>query len=110
MTFLYLCSDQMGTGEPDLGRKLMSLFLEKLAQSDVKVDLIGCTNSGVYLTTEGSNVAESLRKLEKKGATIATCGTCLDHMNRRGKLLIGQVGTMDMTIQVMATADKIIRP
>ena len=110
MTFLYLCSDQMGAGEPELGRKLMSLFLEKLASSDMKVDLIGCSNSGVYLTTEGSGAIDSLRKLEKKGARIATCGTCLDHMNRRDKLLIGQVGTMDMTIQAMATADRIIRP
>jgi len=110
MTFLYLCSDQMGIGEQELGRKLMSLFLEKLAASDVKVDLIGCSNSGVYLTTEGSSVIETLRKLEKKGARIATCGTCLDHMHRRDKLLIGQIGTMDMTIQVLATADRIIRP
>jgi hypothetical protein len=51
-----------------------------------------------------------LRALEKKGARIATCGTCLDHLQRRDKLLIGLVGTMDMTIQVMATADRIIRP
>jgi len=110
MTFLYLSSDQMGAGEPELGRKLLALFLEKLAQSDVKVDLIGCTNSGIYLTTEGSPVIETMKKLEKKGAKIATCGTCLDHLHRRDKLLIGQVGNMEMVVQVMATADRIIRP
>lgn len=110
MTFLYLNSDQMGVGEPELGRKLLAIFLDKLAQFDVELDMIGCTNSGVFLTTEGSRVIESLKTLERKGAKIATCGTCLDHFNRRDKLLIGQVGTMDQTVQVMATADRIIRP
>jgi selenium metabolism protein YedF len=110
MTFLYLSSDQMGTGEPELGRTLLTLFLEKLAQSDVTVDLIGCTNSGIYLTTEGSPVIETMKKLQKKGTQIATCGTCLNHLHRRDKLLIGQVGNMEMMVQVMATADRIIRP
>lgn len=110
MTLLYLNSDRMGSGEPALGRKLLAIFLQKLAQSDVAIDLVGCVNSGVYLTTEGSPVIESLRALEKKGSRIATCGTCLDHLGLRDKLLIGQVGTMDQTIQVMATADRIIRP
>ena len=110
MTLLYLCSDQFGMGDPDLGRKLLEMYLEKLARSDVKIDLVGCSNSGIFLTTEGSRVIESLRILEKKGARIATCGTCLDHYNLRDKLLIGEVGTMDMTVQALATADRIIRP
>lgn len=110
MTLLYLNSDQMGMGEPALGRKLLSLFLEKLALSDVRVDLVGCVNSGVLLTTEGSPVIDSLRRFEAKGARIATCGTCLDHLGLREKLLVGEVGTMDMTVQAMATADRVIRP
>lgn len=110
MTLLYLNSDHMGTGEPALGKKLLSLFLEKLALSDVRVDLVGCVNSGVLLTTEGSSVIDSLRRLEAKGARIATCGTCLDHLGLREKLLVGEVGTMDMTVRAMATADRVIRP
>ncbi|MBU0693023.1 sulfurtransferase-like selenium metabolism protein YedF [bacterium] len=110
MTFLYLASDKMGEGDPELGRKLMKSFLSELAKSDQRVDVIGCANSGILLTTEGSEVIESLKKLEERGVRIATCGTCLDHMKRRDKLLIGEVGTMDMTVQIMTTADKIIRP
>ncbi len=110
MTFLYLSSNTMGTGDPELGKKLLKVFLEKLAESDEKIDLIGCVNSGIYLTTEGSDVVDILRKFEAKGAKIATCGTCLEHLKLKDKLLIGQVGTMDQTIQVMTKADKIIRP
>jgi hypothetical protein len=84
--------------------------LEKLSESDEKIDLIGCVNSGIQLTTEGSDVIEILKKFEEKGARIATCGTCLDYHGKRDKLLLGQIGTMDRTIEVMTTADKIIRP
>lgn len=110
MTFLYLNSDAMGTGDPELGRKLLRLFLEKLAASDARVDLVGCVNAGVYLTTEGSPVLESLRSLEARGARIATCGTCLDHLGIRDRLRIGEVGDMAGTVQVMTTAERVIRP
>lgn len=109
MTFLYLNSDQMGRGNEELGRKLLGIFLEKLADSDVTVDVIGCVNNGIHLTTKGSPVIDSLRKLQEKGTRIATCGTCLDFHQKRNELIIGEVGTMDQTVQIMATADRIIR-
>ncbi len=110
MTFLYLNSDQMGHGDAELGRKLLQSFLQELAKSDVKVDIIGCVNSGIHLTTRSGKALESLKALEKKGAQIATCGTCLDYHNKNDELLIGSIGTMEQTVQVMARADKIIRP
>jgi selenium metabolism protein YedF len=110
MTLLYLSSDQMGQGDSTLGRKLLAVYLEKLAASDVQIDLIGCLNDGVRLTTEGSPVLDSLKALEARGARIASCGTCLDHLGIRDKLAIGEVGNMDMTVEVLATADRVIRP
>lgn len=66
MTFLYLNSDKMGEGDPQLGRNLLAVFLQKLAESNTKIDVVGCVNSGIYLTTEGSKVIDSLQKLEAK--------------------------------------------
>ena len=110
MTLLYLCSDQMGSGDPDLGRLLMKNFLAQLAASDTPVDMIGCVNSGVNLTTGGSEVLDSLQTLADRGARIATCGTCLDHLGLTDQLTIGAVGTMEQSVQAMAMADKIIQP
>jgi selenium metabolism protein YedF len=110
MTVLYLNSNMMGAGEPELGKKLLVLFLKKMAESDHHIDLVGCVNSGIFLTTEENEALDSLKKLAAKGARIATCGTCLDHYQRREKLLIGQVGSMDQTVEIFATADRIIRP
>lgn len=110
MTFLYLNSDKMGEGDTKLGRKLLVVFLKKLAESNTHIDVVGCVNSGIYLTTEGSKVIDSLQKLEVKGTKIATCGTCLEYFGLKDKLLIGEIGTMDGTVEIMSIADRIIRP
>ncbi len=110
MTFLYLSSDSMGSGNLELGQKLMASFLKNLASSNVQIDVIGCVNSAVSLTTQKGEALDSLKKLEEKGARVASCGTCLDFFGKRENLLIGEVGTMEQSVQIMASADKIIRP
>ncbi len=100
----------MGQGDSKLGRKLLMTFLKKLSESNTKIDVVGCVNSGVYLTTDGSKVIDSMYKLEAKGAKIATCGTCLEYFELNDKLLIGEIGTMDETVKIMSAADRIIRP
>lgn len=110
MTFLFLKSDQMGQGDSELGKKLMRVFLDNLTNSDVKVDYISCVNSAINLTTKGSEVIKSLEKLQERGAKIASCGTCLDHFDKRKELIIGEVGTMKQTIELMDEADKVITP
>ena len=111
MTFLYLKSNQMGNGtDAALGEKLLTLFLEKLAAQEAPIDLIGCVNSAVYLTTREGPALESLRALERRGAHIASCATCLDHMGLRSALLIGEVGNMEATAQIMLSADRVVSP
>lgn len=110
MIFLYLNSDKMGDGDPILGKKLMIGFLKNLIKSDVQIDFIGCINSAINLTIEGSNGIDILKEFEKKGTKIITCITCLEYHNVVDKLIIGKIGTMDETVELMTSADKIIRP
>jgi len=109
MTVLYLDSDQMGRGDADLGRKLLKSFLKELLASPHTPDLVGCLNHGVRLTTTGSPVLEELRALEAKGARVASCGTCLDAFGLRDQLEVGEVGTMTMTVEILNTAQRVIR-
>ncbi|MCA9917012.1 MAG: hypothetical protein KC445_03625 [Anaerolineales bacterium] len=111
MNFLYLNSDKMGEGNAQLGRQLLLAFLEQLADSDVPVDVVGCLNSSIFLTTTPDSPAlASLRKLEARGARIVTCGICINYFQRREMLQIGEIGSMDRTVQFMTTADRVIRP
>jgi len=61
MQVLYLNSDQMGAGDPELGRKLLQGFLKKIVDSEILLDFVVCVNSGVFLTT-----AKQKKKLKKK--------------------------------------------
>jgi len=109
MNFLYLTSDKIGDGDdPEFGRLLLRKFLQELADSDARIDFIGCINSAVLLTSEGSQVLDSLRKLEAKGAQIGSCGTCLNHYGK--ELVIGERGNMQMAVALLTQADKVIRP
>jgi intracellular sulfur oxidation DsrE/DsrF family protein len=51
-------------------------------------------NSGVFLTTEGSESLEALKELEKRGVEILSCGTCLDYYHLKEKLMVGKVTNM----------------
>ena len=110
MTLLYLNSDRMGQGDDTLGRTLMAAFLEKLLDSGTPVHAVACVNSGVRLTTEGSEVVELLQVLEHRGATVASCATCLDSYGLRDQLVVGEVGSMPQTVAALATADRVIQP
>ena len=107
MKVLYLNSNKMGEGDPELGKKLLLIFLEKVYNT-IDIDVIVCVNSAVYLTS--SNVVEILRKFEAKGVTVSSCGTCLDFYSIREKLQVGNVGSMDLLVNLMNQAKKVIRP
>lgn len=110
MNFLYLNSDRMGQGDDALGRRLLLAFLRELAASEVRVDVVGCVNDGVRLTTRGSAALPHLAALAARGARVATCGTCLDHHKIRDALALGDVGDMAGTVTLLGTADRVIRP
>jgi len=109
-TLLVLRSSGLGEGEPDLGEKLLKGFLTMFSESGIIPAKIICINSGVFLTTEGSPVIEIMRKFEKEGVEILSCGTCLDYYGRRDKLIVGRPTNMKDTVRAILTFQKIISP
>ena len=109
-TLLLVTSSGIGEGEPDLGEKLMKSFLAMLLESGTVPERILLMNSGIFLSTEGSQVLDILKEFESKGAEIATCGTCLDYYGRAKKLLIGRAGNMKDTVTWMLKYSKILQP
>jgi selenium metabolism protein YedF len=107
---LLLTSSGIGEGEPDLGEKLMKSFLAMLLESGTVPERILLMNSGIFLSTEGSPVLETLQELERQGARIHTCGTCLDYYGRKDLLMIGEVGNMRETVSWMLEYGRILKP
>jgi selenium metabolism protein YedF len=97
---------------PSQIRAVIKTFKERLPEifpgrNEVPKTLI-FVNGGVKLTTEGSNVIESLKSLEAEGTEILSCGTCLDFYNLKDKLLVGEISNMYTIIEKMNSGNNTI--
>ena len=88
---------------------LMKAFLNTLWDYEPKPARLLFINSGVRLTTEGSEVLETLELLEKKGVQMFSCGTCLEYYNLRDKQSVGLVSNMYATVDALLQATKVIK-
>ncbi len=107
---LVLKSSGIGEGEIDLSEKLMKSYLQVLVSSERLPARIICLNRGVYLTTEGSPVAEIMKEFEAKGVRILSCSTCLEYYERQEKLFVGEATNMGETVNAMLTFKKVLSP
>jgi selenium metabolism protein YedF len=109
-TVAFLASDQMGSGDPELGYILMKNLIFTMAEGAEPPDAILFVNSGVRLAAEGSEVLDALDKLACQGVDIASCGLCLDFYNFKEKLKVGRVTNMVEILETLQNAGRIIRP
>ena len=109
-TVVVLSSNQMGNGSEELGQILMKGFIFALTELDELPSTVLLYNSGVKLSTEGSNSIEDLKTLQAQGVEILSCGTCLNYYDLTEKLQVGDVTNIYFILEKMAQADKIIRP
>lgn len=108
-TVMLVASDRLGEGPEELGRLLMKNFIITLLDVADVPDLMLFVNTGVLLTTEGSEVIEALEKLGNRGVEIFSCGVCLDFFHRKDKLAAGAVTNMFTIAENMLLARSVIR-
>lgn len=106
---LLVGSDRFGSGDEELGQILITAFINTLPEAQDRPSKILFINRGVMLTTEGSNVLDTLQTLEKEGVEIFSCGTCLNHYELKEKLQVGKVTNMYDTVDSLLAAEKVVR-
>ncbi|SHE50463.1 sulfurtransferase-like selenium metabolism protein YedF [Caloramator proteoclasticus] len=104
-----ITSDCFGHGDDVLGRTLMKSYIYSLTEVEKKPKTLIFVNAGVKLTTEGSDVLESLKILEQQGVEILSCGTCLNFYNLSDKLKIGSVSNMYTIVEKMHESTNTIK-
>lgn len=109
-TVIYCGSDCMGTGDHQLGRILLKNFLITQLELDPLPAAILFVNSGIHLTTAGSEVIEILSALQTAGVDIASCGLCLDFHNKKEQLKVGRVTNMLDIVEIQNQARRILCP
>jgi len=106
---VFITTDQLGIGDERLGGILMKAFLNTLHDSEPKPEKMLFINNGVKLTTEGSEVLDSLAALTADGVQIMSCGTCLNYYGILDKLKFGIVGNMYDIVNSLLEAGKVIK-
>jgi len=106
---MVMCAaDTMGSGDDELGRKLMVNCIRTLKEMGDDLWQLIFVNGGVKLTVDESDVLEDLQQLEQAGLTILVCGTCLDHFNLLEKKRVGVTTNMLDIVTAMQLSDKVI--
>lgn len=103
---LAFSSDKMGKGDDELGDILVKSFIYTVTETKPLPNTILFYNGGVKLTVEGSPVLEDIKKLEKEGVEIISCGTCLDFFKLKEKLGVGTISNMYTIYENLSQADK----
>ncbi|MCT4507249.1 MAG: sulfurtransferase-like selenium metabolism protein YedF [Tepidibacter sp.] len=93
-TVVFISSNVMGKGSDELGEILINGFIYTLSQTTPYPKSIIFVNSAVKLTTENENTVDNLKLLEEEGVEILSCGTCLDYLNLKSMLKVGQISNM----------------
>jgi selenium metabolism protein YedF len=108
-TVLLITSDRLGDGPDELGRLLMKNFIHTLLEASNMPSRMLFLNSGVRLTTEGSDLLEALDKLAGMGVEILSCGLCLDYFGIKDKLHSGGTTNMLTTVETILGNERVIR-
>lgn len=109
-TVIFISSDRFGRGEEELGRILMRSFVKTLGALDHPPAKILLANTGVRLSTRGSELIDDLRDLEARGVTILSCGTCLDYLGSIDSLEVGRQCDMLEIASSLFDADRVVQP
>jgi selenium metabolism protein YedF len=103
-----ISTDRFGSGDERLGEILMKAFLNTLWDREPRPARLLFINSGVRLTTEGSEVLDALELLEQDGVQVLSCGTCLEYYGIKDSLRVGAVTNMYEMVDFMLSASKVL--
>jgi len=106
---VFIASDVIGSGDDELGSKLMYNMLLTLKEMGHDLWRIVLVNGGVKLAVPDNPCMEELRKLEKDGVSILVCGTCLEHFGLTSSKGVGEVTNMLDIVTSFQLASKTIR-
>lgn len=107
---VYVDGETMGRGSEELGNILMRSFLKTLMELEIKPWRLIFLNSGVKLTSTGSQYIEILKAIEVSGIEIMSCGTCLDYFHLKEKIAVGRISNMFEILSSFSEATNVIRP
>lgn len=106
---IFIPTDTMGSGDDELGTKLMYNFLLTLKEMGSDLWRVVLVNGGVKLAVPSSPSMKVLKELEDEGVSVLVCGTCLEFFNLTADCGVGEVTNMLDIVTSFQLASKTIR-
>ncbi|MBU1611483.1 MAG: sulfurtransferase-like selenium metabolism protein YedF [Proteobacteria bacterium] len=106
---VFLSQDKIGSGDGELGEKLMQNFLLTLPELGSSLWRIILVNSAIYLSTDEHPCLDSLVRLAENGVEILVCGTCLDFFGQLEAKRVGETTNMLDVVMSFSMASKTIQ-
>ncbi len=107
-TIIMFSNNTIGTGDSELGSKLMLNFIKTLSEMKESLWRLIFVNEGVKLTIKDAETLPVLQKLEEDGISILVCGTCLEYFNILDKKMTGETTNMLDIVTSLEVAKKVI--
>jgi intracellular sulfur oxidation DsrE/DsrF family protein len=107
-TVILITREGMGSADTTLQLKLLDTYLRLLLENETLPAVICFYTEGVKLVVEGSPLLERLAQIERGGARLVICSTCLAYFGLNDKVRVGIVGGMPDIIEAQAKASKVI--
>lgn len=105
---ILLTSQSLGSGNEELGKRLLKHFLEAVVHNRVKPRAIILTNSAVRLAVDDGDILHKLIVLEEQGIKILVCVLSADEYKVEEDLKVGSVSDMDAIAEHLLSAWKVI--
>jgi hypothetical protein len=105
---LLVTTDGLGDAPQELSQKVLARYLDVIAENGTPPGVVAFYTRGVLLTVEGSPVLERLQALERRGARLIVCKTCVDHFGVAERVRAGVVGGMGDILAAQILAKKVI--
>jgi selenium metabolism protein YedF len=103
-----ILSDKLGNGDDELGALLMKNLVYSLARSENTPRQVFFMNYGVKLACAGSPSLDDLGLLIEAGCSVRSCGTCLDFLELKDALEVGDVGAMPEAVAMLQAGDAVV--
>ena len=105
---ILLSSTAIGTGNEELGKRLLRHFLEAVGHNRVKPRAVILVNSAVHLAVEEGEILHKLMILQEQGIKILVCVLSADEYKVEEQLKVGSVADMDAIAEHLLSAWKVM--
>ncbi|MEW6283112.1 MAG: hypothetical protein AB1758_31150 [Candidatus Eremiobacterota bacterium] len=103
-----LGSTTLGSGNVELGERLLKFLLQAMVHNRVKPRSIILVNEAVHLATEESAVLSDLMILSEQGVRVLVCVLSADEYGIEDGIKVGCIADMDNICEHLLTAWKVL--